>query len=218
MDFLQKDRKKNMMTDSSRYLTALPLALPEREILLRLGYRRARTVLDAETQTRLAAAMERSFRLCRPAGCWRVMDFQKMDAGHLRLADGSEIASGEIVARYGDCRRLWLGAVTIGTALPERVRADFTADAGFDAVVGDAVGSETADAAMDFLQESARQEILRHGGRLTKRRFSPGYGDWGLEGQRLFFALLPMAELGVELTATAIMKPEKSVTALAGIF
>ncbi len=207
-----------MVTDSIQRLASMPLALPEREILLRLGYRRARTVLDAETQARLAAAMDRSFRLCCPAGCWRVVDFRKMDAGHLQLGGDVGIESEEIVSRYGNCRQLWLGAVTIGAALPEQVRRDFAAGAGFDAVVGDAVGSETADAAMDFLQSSARQEILRRGGRLTERRFSPGYGDWRLEGQRIFFKLLPMAELGVALTDASIMNPEKSVTALAGIF
>ena len=207
-----------MMTDVIRHVPSMPLALPEREILLRLGYRRARTILDVETRERLEAAMERSFRLCRPAGCWRVMAFQKVGAGCLRLADGSVIESGDIVSRYEDGRWLWLGAVTIGAALPERVRENFAVGENFEAVVGDAVGSEMADAAMDFLQNRARQELLRYGGRLTARRFSPGYGDWRLEGQRIFFGALPMAELGVSISSTWIMSPEKSVTAIAGIF
>ncbi len=166
---------------------------------------------------RLTAAMARSFRLCRPAGCWRVVDFLKVDKAHLQLPGDCVIASRDVVSKFGNCRKLWLGAVTIGAVLPEQVQRDFAEHSDFDAVVGDAVGSETADAAMSFLHRSARQSMLRRGGLVTERRFSPGYGDWTLKGQEIFFALLPMTAMNVKLTPSFTMLPEKSVTAVAGI-
>jgi cobalamin-dependent methionine synthase I len=60
--------------------------------------------------------------------------------------------------------------------------------------------------------------VLRREGRhLTSRRYSAGYADFVLENQAIFFRELELEKLGVQLTASFILVPEKSVTAIAGI-
>ena len=64
-----------------------------------------------------------------------------------------------------------------------------------------------------LLEKEAAEE-----GRSLRRRFSPGYGDLGLENQKGVFELLNPAKLiGLTLMDTLIMSPEKSVTAIIGI-
>jgi cobalamin-dependent methionine synthase I len=48
-------------------------------------------------------------------------------------------------------------------------------------------------------------------------RFSPGYGDFVLENQKIFFDLLEMREAGISLSKTFQLIPEKTVTAITGL-
>jgi cobalamin-dependent methionine synthase I len=60
-------------------------------------------------------------------------------------------------------------------------------------------------------------ELSRKNKRITKRRFSAGYGDLALDNQQGFFRLLDMDRIGVSIIEESILVPEKSVTAIAGI-
>jgi cobalamin-dependent methionine synthase I len=50
-----------------------------------------------------------------------------------------------------------------------------------------------------------------------KRRFSPGYSDMSLEMQKKIFKLLKPENIGINLSPSCLMIPEKSVTAFVGI-
>ena len=53
---------------------------------------------------------------------------------------------------------------------------------------------------------------------LTSWRFSPGYGDWALEEQKILFPVLDCAHtIGLTLTESCMMAPVKSVTAVIAI-
>ena len=85
------------------------------------------------------------------------------------------------------------------------------------AVVCDAVGSECADAAMDFLQNYAAIQMKRDCRSISDCRFSPGYGNWTLNAQKDFFKWLDLQKLGMSLTSALVLVPEKSVTAVAAV-
>ena len=56
------------------------------------------------------------------------------------------------------------------------------------------------------------------GGLAQRPRFSPGYGDWKLEEQKLLFPVLDCAKrIGLTLTDGLMMAPSKSVTAIIGL-
>jgi cobalamin-dependent methionine synthase I len=108
-------------------------------------------------------------------------------------------------------------AVTIGPAIAEMASEFLGRNDGAAALICDAVGSETADAAMDWLHRFLAAQLRRRGSVLTPRRFSAGYGDFSLEHQRLFYGLLDLERLGVHLTQSCMLVPEKTVTAVAGV-
>ena len=57
----------------------------------------------------------------------------------------------------------------------------------------------------------------KEGFNLTKMRFSPGFGDLSLENQKQFFKALELEKIGLRLTDSLMIVPEKSVTAIVGV-
>ncbi|MBR4376039.1 MAG: methionine synthase, partial [Spirochaetia bacterium] len=47
--------------------------------------------------------------------------------------------------------------------------------------------------------------------------FSPGYGDFDLKNQRIFYSLLHLEQFGIHLTESYMLVPEKSVIAMTGV-
>ena len=190
---------------------------PEHDVMARLGYSRWRTELSEAEKQQYSTKIAAYARLIRPRGCWTALPVAERTSSGFRFADGHELVSAKVAERYPDADWMWFGAATIGPALPEASAAAIRDGHTADALIADAVGGECADAAMDYLQKQASAVLARSGMRMAEFRFSPGYGDWDLAGQQLFFELLDMAGLGIRLLDTRLMLPEKSVTAAAGI-
>lgn len=82
------------------------------------------------------------------------------------------------------------------------------------AVMLDALGSAFVEAGCDAAEDAIR---ARFPGKHLTDRFSPGYGDLPLDVQPALLALAGGARMGVTLTDTMLMLPQKSVTAVLGI-
>ena len=107
--------------------------------------------------------------------------------------------------------RAGVGLVTVGDALEREVDRLNAAGDLLDALLLDAIGSAGAEAAADTLDrivcEGATERGLHAG-----RRFSPGYGRWGVEHQQQLLGHLPTTDIGVTLTPGMMMIPRKSVS------
>lgn len=139
------------------------------------------------------------------------------DGETIILADQSRIVCPSVAAMLQNSQEVWLAATSVGRKISDLTEACFCAGDGAAAAVCDAVGSECADAAMDFLQNYAATQMKRSGRILADCRFSPGYGNWPLTAQKNFFQWLNLENLGLTLSNSLMLLPEKSVTALAGI-
>lgn len=82
------------------------------------------------------------------------------------------------------------------------------------AVMLDALGSAYVESACDAAEEAIR---ARFPGMYLTDRFSPGYGDLPLEVQPRLMAFAGDKRVGVTLTPSLLMNPQKSVTAIVGI-
>ena len=135
----------------------------------------------------------------------------------LLAVEGMEIRSRALAKNLADCREVCLMAATIGFA-PDRMAArSFAAGKASRAVIVQAAGAALIEAWCDQVNERIRQEALEKG-LYPLPRFSPGYGDFGLEHQRELFRILQVSKsIGVTLTESLLMQPSKSVTALVGL-
>lgn len=114
------------------------------------------------------------------------------------------------------CEGVWVFAATVGLG-QDRLIARYRSTAPSRALMLEAVGNERVEALCDlFCREIAKKEAAE--GRKTHPRFSVGYGDLPLEGQKAIFAVLePSKRIGLSLNESLLMTPQKSVTALIGV-
>jgi cobalamin-dependent methionine synthase I len=108
-------------------------------------------------------------------------------------------------------------AATAGSAIMEAIKEKTRQDDLATAVVYDATASEMTDTGLDWIMDYLNQQIRREGKTLLPRRFSAGYADFNLENQKAIYEILQMGTIGVTITSSFILLPEKSVTAISGI-
>lgn len=195
----------------------IPINLPEKEIFSRLKYNIHKTKIDDENLKRFISEIKEGFSLCEPKGAWiRVKIADKTDESVI-FENNITIKSKSIrdLLKTSDSALFFFA--TAGSKIAAMIEDSFKKGDSSRGIIYDAVGSETAEAAIDWLNAYIRRELMRTGESLTKMRFSPGYGDFLLENQKYFFDILNMKDFGVSLNEKYIFSPEKTVTALAGI-
>ena len=119
-------------------------------------------------------------------------------------------------ALLATCREGVLLAATLGAG-SERMLLREQARGASRALLLDAVLSAGIEAVCDGIEARLREECEAQGLFLTDR-FSPGYGDMPLEQTKEMLAVLDAhRRIGLTVTATGLMMPRKSVTAILGI-
>ncbi|MBN1793446.1 MAG: methionine synthase [Candidatus Omnitrophica bacterium] len=195
----------------------VPIQIPTDAIYRRLGYRRASTRLSDEQKEKVEQAIEYGMSLVRLQGTYLRIPIQEKKTGHVSLLTGVVLESRNLAHLLkGSCEIIMM-ASTAGSHIIDAIQAD--ADEGnlARAVVLDALASEMTDGALDWIVERLNREFRRENKRLTRRRFSAGYGDFALENQRYIHSALRLKSLGISITEYFILIPEKSVTAVCGL-
>lgn len=205
------------MTSSVTLIRSIPIGVPLRMILARLGYRRSATVLSDRQREKLEATIAEGFSLCEAQGCWRRIPIVARTKDEIFLENRAVLKSRSLAGLLKDSFAVVLMASTVGPAIVDAASEAIAAGDGATAVILDAVGGQSADAAMNWINEFVRRQVSRSAERLTVQRFSPGFGDFSLENQNLLYSLLELDRLGLTLTPRSMLVPEKSVTAVTGI-
>ncbi len=205
------------MMEKLNIFNRIPVILPEKEIFSRLKYNIHKTELDDESRKKILSAINKGFALCEPKGVWTRSNIVGRSEESLTFENGIIIKSRSIVKLLLNSDAAVFFSATAGSAIVEISAESFKNGDGASAVIYDAVGSETAEASVDWINSYISRELKRRGESLTSMRFSPGYGDFLLENQRHFFELLKLEDFGIKLTERYIFIPEKTVTAIAGI-
>jgi len=121
------------------------------------------------------------------------------------------VQSRNLSHAVGSAEEAFVFAVTLGMGV-ERMLARLSKTSVSAHFIADALSSAYAEAAAD-----KAQKILDFVAK-TKKRFSPGYGDLPLEIQPKLLEMLNAQQLlGITLTDSLLMKPQKSITAIVGI-
>ncbi len=198
-------------------INSIPIPMPTREILSRLGYRPASTQMTDAHRKRIEGLMARGFALCEPRGAALKIGIIGTIEGRIELENGAVFQSAALAKMLAGCAAVMLMAATVGPGPgQEAARAAAEGDAS-TALVYDAVGSEAADSALDWVQRYCARTLVHGAEILTARRFSPGYGDLELKYQKVIFDLMGLGHIGIGITPRFQLQPEKSVIGIAGI-
>lgn len=136
----------------------------------------------------------------------------------LLMEDGTLVKSTDVARKFQGSVELLFIAATSGEEIVSRI-ISCTEDGDMTkSVVFNAVASEITDHCLNVVLDVYRRELLREGKSLDKFRYSPGYGDLELSFQSEIDHILDFKSIGVKLNSSFMMLPEKSVTALCGIY
>ena len=180
------------------------LALDEAELAARLKVRR-------EDIASLSPRFEASLRKVitpRYVGLRTPLSFPekgKVDLGFTTLESHS------LAACLAGCKEALVFAVTLGHGVDRLLRRAALSSVA-EEYTEDAYASALAEAAVEYAEATLAE------GRQTTARFSPGYGDLALTAQSpILEALDAKRHLSLTLTASLLMIPSKSVTAICGL-
>jgi hypothetical protein len=199
------------------YFNDIFIEAPLARIYRRLGYRKGITDLRQRDQAETDSHIETALSLIRLQGAARRLPVKREGEAAVRLPDGAVFESRHLVKFLGGSDEILLLGTTAGPEIMKAIHQDAAGRNVTRAVVLDAVASETVDAALDWIMARYNQTLRREGKRLLTARYSAGYGDLALENQRTIHRLLALDKIGVGMTESCILIPEKSVTAITGI-
>ncbi|MDP2267742.1 MAG: hypothetical protein Q8K46_01110 [Deltaproteobacteria bacterium] len=202
------------------FFDRIMIAAPRERIYRRLGYRPGVTCLPAGQEAEVEGYIADALSLINLRGAGRRLTVQTQPDAQVFLngQDGEEVFhSRRLAAFLQECGEAVLMGATAGEEVMAAIAGDVTGDRLTRGVVIDAVASEMVDASLDWIMSYFSRELRRENKALKQHRYSAGYGDFRLENQAALFRLLELSRLGVQITASFLLIPEKSVTAIAGV-
>lgn len=207
----------NTSDKRATYIESIPVTPGKDMILTRLGYKKTKTVLSDIDIIMIENAINVGFSLCNPKGAFIRLKIIKNDMEQIILEDDSVIKSKSLCKLLTKSDEILLMASTVGSEVTQKISDEIKNGDIALGVVIDAVASEYADCGLDYIIEFVNKMVRREGKRLTKSRYSPGYGDLPLSNQKIIFDILNLDKLELMLTDRFVLVPEKSVIAIAGI-
>ena len=176
-----------------------------------LRYLGVRSDPDGRVRAQLADLAGRFSSQFEPRHIWRAFPVHHGDEG-LRL--GQIALPGRTAAKMlADCKQCAVLVCTLGASFDALVRRMQARDM-VQAVMLDALGSALVEAACDEAEREIAAYFPEH---YPTDRFSPGYGDLPLALQPQLLEAAEARRIGVSLTPSLLMTPQKSVSALIGL-
>ena len=125
--------------------------------------------------------------------------------------------TGTVLKHLSGCEKVLAISATIGAGIVAAITEHFHEGRYAHSVLLDAAATEAVEETANALEKMLSPRIKAQGF-ATRWRFSPGYGDWPLEAQQEFMPLTGAEEIGITLTASMMLSPRKSITALIGLY
>jgi hypothetical protein len=192
------------------------IELPYDKILARLGYAAGKTSMDIKTQDLIHECVDLSKKLITPRQAVACSEVKITEPGKVFLEPGLTIVSQKIFELLKDCPAAYGFAVTIGPHLEDKRNQFLNIKETARALILDAIGSTATEELAEMTQNQIA-ELAAKQQQAATRRFSPGYGDWKIQDQKDFLRWIGAERIGIRLTPTSQMLPEKSVSAILGI-
>lgn len=165
----------------------------------------------ADIESLLDGLICKAAALCHPRCAYVCFPAQPAAKGYI-AANGMSFAAGPIIARYlKDADYLIFFIVTAGCEFDRWIQGIKREGDILNEFLADAVGSEIAEATVRAMSQRLERSLAEKGWTISNS-YSPGYCGWPITDQQLLFSLFPSGTCGVELNASNLMLPVKSVS------
>jgi len=185
-------------------------------VLTRLGHTKERQKPTRSFTTLVSATIDLAQVLIQPKQIVSMLPIEQISAEKVVLERALTITSSRVAVLLEGCTRVFMFVVTIGPRLEEKRDHFIAQNEPTQALILDACGSEAAETYAGLVARAGAAAFKK--GRVSATpRYSPGYGDWDITDQQQLLDFLGAARIGITLSETATMKPEKSISALMGL-
>ena len=184
------------------------LQLRKNEILRYLGYQKPEC--DEATDALIISCYEELLGVITPKACFVEGTVECKGDGIIEVC-GMVIKSRALEKNLEGCKTGAVFGATLGVGA-DRLIAKYSCSSPSRSVVINAVAASL----IEVLCDEVNRQIVNE--RISRPRFSAGYGDLSLEAQKQIAELLGLNKnIGVCLTESLMMRPSKSVTAIIGM-
>ncbi len=187
----------------------------KKDVLSILGYKRGKTKISKEFADKIENILKETKENGKGIGIYIIREINQIKNGEILFKNTDfKIRSKNLADLLKDSFAVIMFGVTIGSWLEERIKS-LNKEIN-EAIIYDAVGSEAVEGAANainhFFDIQARQNKFT----LTKR-YSPGYGDLDISVQQKLYKELELNRIGVKITDTNLLIPQKTITAFIGV-
>lgn len=188
-------------------------AAPSRDTVLRTqGVPEGRPVPE-RVEALVEEARELYEALTRPIGL--IASISRTEFGEVYQGDGRNAERSPLPGIVGRAGHLALFAATLGEPVSRKIGDLFRDQNAALGCMLDGIASERADSAAVLLGQAFLDPLLENGDADSATRvlpYSPGYCGWHVSGQQRLFAFLSPGQIGMDLNASCLMSPIKSVS------
>lgn len=185
------------------------------EVLRYLGHKNQQITPDIDSL--IDNMIKRVLSCSSPSYTYMVSDVLK-EEGAIRLKGTNLLLTGKDILNHLNGAEK---CITLACTLGLRFETEFLkiqAKSMAQSVIFDACGTALIESVADFAEENLLLPFKKEG-YFSKFRYSPGYGDFPLSiQQEIIIALQCQKKIGLTVTETNILIPQKSITAFIGIF
>ncbi len=194
----------------------LKFTIPLDEVLLRLKYNVRKSEISPSVQALIDEMMDEGVILSEPQAIVDDYQIDSFTEDEVLLVDTDfTLRSRSLVDHLKDCYKVSVIICTIGPGCQEKIAEFLAAKEISNAATLDAVSSESVEAFTESVNVLVNKNAEAEGA-TTVMRFSTGYGDWSVAEQRRIIDALQGGQIGVSVTDSALMLPEKTVSACIG--
>lgn len=199
------------------FFESISIPIPRKDIYRRLGFISGVTKISPSQREEIEQQIKDAASLIQLKGVSLRVPIHGIKGSEVSLADGLVFESQHLARFLRSCREIVLMAATAGIGIIDAIEKDIAGSNVTHGVMLDATASEMVDASLDWIMDYFNRILLRENKRLLRKRYSAGYGDLPLETQKTMYRLLQLERIGVQITESCMLVPEKSVTAMTGI-
>jgi len=200
------------------FLEKISIDPPREKIYQRLGYQQRTTAISAGQYKETDVDIHKAAAIISLSGMFLRLKINRNDGEKIFLSDDLTFNSKKLSFFLRNCGEAIIMGATAGNAIMEAIKEKSRLDELAAAVIYDATASEMTDAALDWVMDYCNRLLRREGKALLPSRFSAGYADFKLENQKIIHEKLQMEKFGVKINSSCLLIPEKSVTAIGGIY
>jgi len=206
---------RNKREDSMPILNDIAFSINKDEVLKALQFQSRTVRIDTVIEAHIDEQIEQAYILAEPRAVYETFPACYRDDGYVLDSVGYRLISKHLLRHLKKIEMVSVFACTVGVDIDDRIKQYLSEKALTQATILDAVASVAVEVVADQINE-----IIRRDAHLQKyslrRRYSPGFGDWGLEEQGKILQIINAECIDISLTEAYVMMPEKSVSALIG--